>query len=190
MTTANTDAALLATDVVDRHDAAATLVDEVTSLYAEFRSPLMRYLVASRTPVEDAEEILQEVFLALFRHLRAGKPRHNLRGWVFRVAHNLMLKRRQSARAALRHEVPGGRFEADTRPDPAPGVDDELMERDRRQRLLAVVSALPERDRACLHLRAEGLRYREIADVMGVSLGTVAMSLARSLARLARADEG
>jgi RNA polymerase sigma-70 factor (ECF subfamily) len=37
-------------------------------------------------------------------------------------------------------------------------------------------------------LRAEGLRYREIAEVVGMSLGAVSMSLERSLGRLARAD--
>jgi RNA polymerase sigma-70 factor (ECF subfamily) len=52
-------------------------------------------------------------------------------------------------------------------------------------RLLAVVRALPERDRQCLFLRAEGLRYREIAEALGMSLGAVAASLSRSLGKLA-----
>jgi len=45
---------------------------------------------------------------------------------------------------------------------------------------------LPEEDRRCLVLRAEGLRYREIASVLEISLGSVALSLERSLTRLAR----
>jgi RNA polymerase sigma-70 factor (ECF subfamily) len=60
---------------------------------------------------------------------------------------------------------------------------------ERRQRLLAVFRALPERDRRCLSLRAEGLRYREIADALGMSLGGVAKSLARSMTRMVNADE-
>jgi RNA polymerase sigma-70 factor (ECF subfamily) len=62
------------------------------------------------------------------------------------------------------------------------------MNRHRRERLLAVVEALPEVDRRCIYLRAEGLRYREIVEVLGISLGAVALSLERSLARLRRAD--
>jgi RNA polymerase sigma-70 factor (ECF subfamily) len=58
----------------------------------------------------------------------------------------------------------------------------------RRERLLAVVQALPDTDQGCLRLRAEGLRYREIATVLGMSLGAVSISLTRSLARLIRAD--
>ena len=54
------------------------------------------------------------------------------------------------------------------------------------ERLLAVVDALPELDRRCLVLRAEGLRYREIAGILDMSLGAVSISLARSLARIAR----
>jgi RNA polymerase sigma-70 factor (ECF subfamily) len=55
--------------------------------------------------------------------------------------------------------------------------------------LLAVLRALPEQDQYCLYLRAEGLRYREISEVLGISLGTVSNSLGRSLGRLGRADE-
>jgi len=51
-----------------------------------------------------------------------------------------------------------------------------------------VVQALPSNDQACLRLRAEGLRYREIAEIVGISLGSVSNSLARSLERLERMD--
>jgi RNA polymerase sigma-70 factor (ECF subfamily) len=54
---------------------------------------------------------------------------------------------------------------------------------------MAVARALPEQDQCCLTLRAEGLRYREIARVLGISVGSVANSLARALGRLSRADE-
>jgi len=55
--------------------------------------------------------------------------------------------------------------------------------------LLSVVRALPEQDQCCLSLRAEGLRYREIAEVLGISLGSVAASLEKSLSRLTRAEQ-
>jgi RNA polymerase sigma-70 factor (ECF subfamily) len=67
--------------------------------------------------------------------------------------------------------------------------EQQLASRQRQQRLLAVFRALPERDRRCLSLRAEGLRYREIADALGISLGAVAKSLARSMTRMVNADE-
>ena len=45
---------------------------------------------------EEAEDVVQDVFLSLFRHLRLGRSRSHLRGWLFRVAHNLALKQRTS----------------------------------------------------------------------------------------------
>jgi RNA polymerase sigma-70 factor (ECF subfamily) len=64
-----------------------------------------------------------------------------------------------------------------------------MADRQTRQRVLAVVEALPEQDRRCLFLRAEGLRYREIAGILDMSLGAVSVSLSRSLARIARSAE-
>ena len=74
------------------------------------------------------------------------------------------------------------------RPDPAENPEEQLLSSQRLRRLQAVLRALPEQDQCCLSLRAEGLRYRDIAAVLGISLGSVASSLERSLARLARAD--
>ena len=65
---------------------------EIISLFDQFRNQLLRYVLSFGLPAYEAEEVIQEVFLALFRHLQRGKSRSNLRGWIFRVAHNLALK--------------------------------------------------------------------------------------------------
>src|SRR5207253_3122196 len=109
----------------------------------------------------DAEEVVQEVFLALFQHLRKGGAKGNLRGWLFRVAHNLGLKSRMRGQRLQS----GGAVEDPV--DPNPGPEESLAASQRQTRLLAVVRALPEVDRCCLALRAEGIRYREISAVLG-----------------------
>jgi RNA polymerase sigma-70 factor (ECF subfamily) len=168
----------------------SVLEQEVTILFDSLRPPLLRYLSSFGLAAHDCEEVVQEVFLSLFLHLRDGKPRSNIRGWVFRVAHNLGLKRRETNHRALKMVVcsdgPFMESQLDAQPDP----EAHVFFLQRKQRLMAVVEALPENDRRCLYLRAEGLRYREIAGVVGMSLGGVAFSLARSLARLSRADGG
>jgi RNA polymerase sigma-70 factor (ECF subfamily) len=164
------------------------LAEEVTGLFDQMRNPLLRYLLSFGLNPHDGEEIIQEVFLALFQHLQRKGARTNLRGWIFRVAHNLGLKRCNSNYAEAKLFSASENESAEPQPDPDPNPEEHLMNRHRRERLLAVVEALPEIDRRCLYLRAEGLRYREIVDVLGVSLGTVALSLERSLARLRRAD--
>lgn len=159
---------------------------DVIALFDQSRSPLLRYLLSLGLRVQEAEEVVQEGFLALFEHLQAGKSRRNLRGWIFRVCHNLGLKRRLEARRQI------SSAEADevtaTRRDPAENPEQQVLNAQRHQRLQAILRALPERDRWCLALRAEGLSYREIAQVLEISLGSVAASLAHSLERLSRAD--
>ena len=163
------------------------LEEEVVSLFDRFRDPLLRYLSSFGLAFADGEEVLQEVFLALFHHLRRGKSRENLRGWLFRVAHNLALKRRErNRRDFATPTATGGEVQAR---DPGLSPEDQLVNSQTRQRLLAVVEALPEQDRRCLYLRAEGLRYREIGEILGMSLGAVSVSLARTLARIARSAE-
>jgi RNA polymerase sigma-70 factor (ECF subfamily) len=160
---------------------------EVMELFEQFRTPLLRYTLSFDIPLHDAEEVVQETFLSLFRHLQRGRSRRNLRGWIFRVAHNLALKRlyaneRSHAKTTSDWTIAEEQF------DPSPDPEEQLSSAQRRHRLLAVVHALPETDQGCLRLRAEGLRYRQIASVLGMSLGAVSLSLTRSLARLIRAD--
>jgi RNA polymerase sigma-70 factor (ECF subfamily) len=161
--------------------------EEVIALFDEFRERLLRYLLSFGLTIPDGEEVIQEVFLSLFQHLRRGGPRDSLRGWLFRVAHNLALKRRY--RTLRDREILTETAANDLAVDPAPNPEDRMADSQSQQRLLAVVQALPERDRRCISLRAEGLRYREIAQVLSMSLGAVSLSLARSLARIVRAAE-
>lgn len=168
---------------------AVEIEQEVMALFEQHRDPLLRYAVSLGVPVPDAEEIVQEVFLSLFRHLQLGRSRQNLRGWIFRVTHNLALKRRHANK-----RMPSATEEeaniAALQPDPGPSPENACSDAQRQQRLLSVVQALPDLDQSCLRLRAEGLRYREIAGALGISLGSVSISIARSVQKLLRADRG
>ena len=160
---------------------------EVLALFDRMRGPLLRYLLTLNIPISDGEEIVQEAFMALVRHLQAGKSRENLPGWLFRVVSNLALKARQRDRRDIGSRALAG--DADFIIDSAPNPEEHAAEKQSRRHLWAVVEALPDRDRQCLFLRAEGLRYRGIADVLNISVGAVSLSLARSLARLASVIE-
>jgi len=144
--------------------------EEVIHLFGLFRNPLLRYVISLGLSRHDGEEIIQEVFLALFCHLQLGKSRQNLRGWIFRVAHNLALKQRAANKKA---QTMLDSDEARRQPDTAPNPEQQAVSHQRWQRMQAVLRALPEQDRFCLYLRAEGLRYREIAAALGISLGAV-----------------
>jgi RNA polymerase sigma-70 factor (ECF subfamily) len=158
------------------------------SLFEELRDRLLRYLLALGLSAHDGEEIIQESFLLLFQHLSRKKSRQNLRGWIFRVARNLALKQRNANQLALRRIVDFDENLTEQSAVSHLNPEEQLCSRQRQKRLLAVVNALPELDHSCLCMRGEGLRYREIAEALGISLGAVAGSLARSLAKLGRAD--
>ena len=74
-----------------------------------------------------------------------------------------------------------------TLPDSSHGAETNLIEREKLLRMHRAVESLSPQQRHCLHLRAEGLRYREIADAAGVNISTVAEFLRRAVARLKKA---
>jgi RNA polymerase sigma-70 factor, ECF subfamily len=157
----------------------------VIRLFDQFQGRVLSYVVAFGLPFHDAEDIVQETFLSLFRHLELGRPRSNLNGWLFRVAHNLALKRRGANQAFGRTLVDENTLAQ--HPCEGPNAEEELSFSQTQQRLRAVFEALPEQDQRCLYLRAEGLKYRQIAEALGISVGGVSLSLSRSLARIVRA---
>lgn len=166
------------------------LEEEVVALFDQMQDRLLRYLLSTGVPVQDGEEIVQEVFLALFQHLQRGKSRRNLRAWVFQVAHNLSVEHYTGKRRDRLHLVDSPATPvADSLVDGTPNPEDQLAKNQRQAHLQSILRALPERDRRCLSLRAEGLTYREIGKVLDMSLGAVALSLGRSLARFTRAEE-
>jgi len=168
---------------------AGGVAEEVVALFDQLRTPLLRYLLGFSLAVSDSEDILQETFLALFQHLERAKSRENLRAWLFRVAHNLALKKLQRSWRESQNISGSMMAVEDSVADPAPNPEDQLAASQKQKRIIAALNGLPEQNRWCLYLRAEGLRYREIAEVLDMSLGSVSLSLARSLAHLARAAE-
>lgn len=168
----------------------SAVVAEVVELFDELQAPLLRYLAGFSLNLPDSEDVVQETFLALFVHLKRAKSRHNLHAWLFRVAHNLALKmrlrsRRQSTCVSSSPMTSIHKLAV----DPAPNPEDQFAANERRMRIADALNSLPEQNRWCLFLRAEGLRYREIAEVLDISLGGVSLSLERCLAHIARAIE-
>ena len=175
---------------VDDSASSQEIKDDVVVLFDECARGLRRYLGSFGLAAEATEDVLQDVFLSLFRHLRLGRPRSNLRGWLFQVAHNLALKHRQKKLRRLRTESDWDATLAERVIDPAANPEERLADDRRRERLRSVMRAIPDRDRQCLCLRAEGLCYRDIARTLGISLGSVAKSLTRAITRLTNADLG
>jgi RNA polymerase sigma-70 factor, ECF subfamily len=128
----------------------------------------------------DAEDVLQETFLKLLRHLESGGDQRNLRGWLFTVAAHAC---RDRGRFRLRW-VPWA--PAHDRPAP-PAATEEHREDERLRGLRDAMERLSTRDRLLVTLRAQGLSYRDIAEAAGLQPASVGRLLSRALARWERA---
>ncbi len=160
-------------------------VEELEQIYAETRGPVCAYLLYLGVPRAQAQEVTQEVYLRLHQTMRKGTAIDNMRAWLFRVAHNLGLKVRSRERALRAVSPDWERFE-----NPATSQESALIDRERNRRVSEALESLSPQQRNCLYLRSEGLRYREIAEVMGISSSTVNEFLRRAMSRLAEAAHG
>ncbi len=165
------------------------LEEVVVRLFDEHRERVYRYLLSLAICPEEAEEITQETFLRLYQHLHKKGREDNLRGWVFRVAHNLAITHRQQRRRLVLPSPSEWEDFDGSRVTAAPNPEELLLLKEKMIRVHLTMNSLSTQQSECLSLRAEGLRYREIADILGVTVSTVAESLRRALVKLTREPE-
>ncbi len=170
------------TETTDTGDAPGAIEREVIAIYQAHASGLLHYAVSLLHQPEDARDALQEVFLRYFLERSCGGQVDNPRAWLYRVLRNYLLD--WLDKAARKHEVPGSN--ADEFPDAA-GDPETLIYR--AQLAVQIQSVLSDRELNCLLLRAEGLSYLEIADVLNLRMGTVGAYLARAQKKLRGAAE-
>lgn len=163
--------------------AAMTVRDLVEAAFVQSREEIYVYLITLGLDPGAAQELTQEAFLRLHIELEKGTQVRNLRAWVFRVAHNLAVTTRSEQRHIqdLNSEIEGTAACGAANPERA------LIEKERMRRLAEALKGLSAQQRQCLHLRARGLRYQEIADTIGIASSTVGEFLQRGIARLRKA---
>jgi len=159
--------------------------DILTAVYLEQRPALLRFLCARLRNPERAEDVLQEVYLKLSRS-KLPKIIDNPSGFLFRMASNLALDHiRKNKRARLRdqawsdlnNEKSGNQYQMNT-----PHADDALIA---KQRLAALKTRLqtlsPKAREAFTRHKFEGQSYKQVADAMGISIGTVGKHLSKAI---------
>jgi RNA polymerase sigma-70 factor, ECF subfamily len=155
----------------------------VLELYDREQLSLRRYLVWLGLDAEAAEDTVQESFLRLHQHLLAKGDRSHLRAWLYRVAHNVA----RNAQSSFRASKTSALSELTIHSDPVaatPSIEEELLTREKERRLQAAMGQLSSAQRNCLLLRSQGLKYREIAETLHVSISTVAENVQRGLEKL------
>jgi RNA polymerase sigma-70 factor (ECF subfamily) len=140
---------------------------------------------------EEALDVAQEAFIKAFRALPKFKGDSAFYTWLFRITMNLALdrKRQRVARAKSMgtEDVPPEEWER-TAVSTDRGPDEEATGAERRDRIARALGSLPEHHRSIIILSdIEGLAYREIAEVLGIPMGTVMSRLHHARKRLREA---
>lgn len=155
----------------------------ILELYDREHVSLRRYLVYLGIDRETAAETVQECFLKLHQHVKAGGDHRHARAWLYRVAHNLARNSQGSSRVSRTGTLADALVNGDPAA-PSPTAEESLLAREEQQRLRDALRRLSEVQQRCLALRSQGLKYREIAEALSLSTSTVAEHVARGLERL------
>lgn len=167
---------------------------EVHSLwiFERYYSHVRGYFLRRGFRREEAEELAQDTFFQLFREIRSFRGESRFKSWLFAIAANIRRNERRRRGQEMRNapevdlDVPaGGAIPPLEIPAEQRSPERIAYDRERRKRLSRAIADLPTQQRHCLVLRLErGLKYREIAAVLKISLDTVKAHLFQAKQRL------
>lgn len=159
------------------------------TIVAEYEGPLLRYAMRLVNSRASAEDVVQNVFIKLFRRWREGdREPESLKSWLYRVTHNEAVDHiRRESRLRLLHE----RREDEERRSSAgaaAGSDRAMDNEERKQLVLGLLAKLHPREQQVILLRLqEGLSYQEISRVTGRTEGNVGNILHHAVRKLSQA---
>jgi len=153
-------------------------------LYRRYERRLFGYVFRQLGDRGEAEDVFHDAFMAVLRERRTQQELASFRAWLFQVArnlcHNRIRARRRAARAA----------ETELRSPPqGPSAEQLLARRELPELLERAVATLPAALAQLYSLRAAGLSYDEIAETLGLPLGTVKSRMHELVARLRKEIE-
>jgi len=141
---------------------------------------VLRYL---GIPDQDREDVAQEVFVRVFRHLKGFRTGQEFGGWLYRVTVNAAHDFRGRRGRLARDEAPWA--EGMEHEDPRPGPAESAQGRELRLALEGALELLSDRERTIFVLKEiEGLESREVARALGITAVTVRRHLSRARRRL------
>ena len=181
------------TDLLVRHLAGDA--GSFAALVARYRRELFNFLYRFTGDAALAEDVFQEAFLQLHVSGAAFDPSRRLKPWLFTIAANKArdaLRSRGRRRAAsldapVARDAEGATTYADLMPANIPAPDESLLNLETSQAVQRIVDQMPENLRIVLVLcYFHELPYKEIAEILGVPLGTVKSRIHAAVRHFAR----
>jgi len=156
------------------------------TLIARFEHPIFNLVSRLTNDPGDAPDVVQEVFLKVFRNVHTFRGQSSLKTWIYRIAvnesrnHRRWFGRHRSQEIALEPTAGETHSYLDWLPDPARSPMELAMDHERETLIEAALAEINPHYRAALVLRElEGLSYDEIAEILETSLGTVKSRILR-----------
>jgi RNA polymerase sigma factor (sigma-70 family) len=156
-------------------------------LYARHKGGLYRYLLRQCRDAAVAEELFQDVWMNLIRARAAYTVQAKFTTYLYRLAHNRLIDHyRKNAQAVMSSfEDEDGETLDEVADEREPAPDAGLDARRQAQHLLALISALPDAQRAAFLMQQEGgMSVEEIAQATGVTRETAKSRLRYAMAKL------
>ena len=162
-------------------------------LVERYQKRLLNFVYRTIGDRERAEDLVQEVFIRVHRHLHRFDQSKKISTWIYTIASNLAKNelRNRSRNPLVLFQAMKKNWEADHRPlqfeDPHHRPDDLYRKRHLRELVEWAVGRLPEHHREVFVLRElEGKSYEDIAEITNCNLGTVKSRLNRARNRFAQ----
>jgi RNA polymerase sigma-70 factor (ECF subfamily) len=160
------------------------LEQQITQLFETWRFPVYQYLMAVFGNPAEAEDLTQDAFLQLYTTIKSGQTIRNVRFWIFRVAHNLAVNRRKHNQFITPLDADSWDEIEKLIPDTNLNPEQNILLREKYERLYLGLKRLSMHERQALYLRAEGFLYKEIGEIMNVATPTVGEFLRRGIKKL------
>lgn len=165
--------------------------DAFSEIVSRYKTPLTNFLYRMLGDYEEAVDLAQESFVRVFFALGRYRTDHAFSTYIYRIATNLAIselrKRKRRRLVSMTGLFDSGEGEAkdleprDLSPDPA----EELAHGERGRAIETALSSLPEKYRAPVVLRdVEQKTYEEVAEILGLGLGTTKSRISRGRAVL------
>jgi RNA polymerase sigma-70 factor, ECF subfamily len=156
------------------------------ALIERFEQPVYSMISRLMDDPADAPDVVQEVFLKIFRNIGAFRGESSLKTWIYRIAVNEARNHRRWFSRHRRREVaieagPGEEHGySDWLADPGRSPFETALDAETAALIEAALAAVNPKFRAALVLREiEGLSYQEVSEILGISLGTVKSRILR-----------
>ena len=155
-------------------------------LILRFQQPVFNLVSRLMDDPTDASDVVQEVFLKVFRNITSFRGQSSLKTWIYRIAvneghnHRRWFTRHRKQEVGLEAEIEGSRTYQETLPDLSRSPFDSASDHETHALIEEALIVLNPNFRAAVILRdIEDLSYEEIADILRVSLGTVKSRILR-----------